>query len=75
MANDIKKDGGAAFPCCGNPDTDQMVHGMTLRDWYAGMALQGFISATPESMAYPGPEEAAEFSFKYADAMIKARGE
>ena len=39
--------------------------GMTLRDWFAGMALR-------EIGGYPA-EDAAEIAYKYADAMIAER--
>jgi hypothetical protein len=37
-----------------------------LRDWFAGMALQGLVSAW-------GPGMAAQEAYKYADEMLKAR--
>lgn len=67
-----------AFPTNGFNHLGQPMpinNGITLRDWFAGMALQGLISATPEQMSYPDPEYAAELVFKYADEIMKARGE
>jgi hypothetical protein len=60
-------DGGAAFPVSNGRDTE---HGMTLRDWFAGHALAGFIEALekPESAALLAKE-----SYIVADAMISAR--
>lgn len=49
--------------------------GMTLRDWFAGMALQGWLSTFDD---YPIPEDCnpmAQSMYKIADAMMKARGE
>lgn len=43
--------------------------GMELRDWFAGMALQGIMSA---KMGY-SPWEAAKWAYGYADAMIEER--
>ena len=46
--------------------------GITLRDYFAAKAMQGFISSGF------GPNEIAkvvEWSFEYADAMLKVRGE
>ena len=43
-----KKDGGPAFPTAGydGPDhTQAQTEGMTLRDWFAGQALNGLLSA------------------------------
>lgn len=50
-----------------------------LRDWFAGMALQGLIAshANPATTSLPNTETDFETlsttSYKYADAMIKAR--
>ncbi len=64
------EDGGSAFP----PHWDPKTHpsGMSLRDYFAAKAMQGLMasSADPESM-----EVAAKWSYKLADAMLKAREE
>jgi len=66
-------DGGPAFPL----EHDGMrgvsivrVYdpGMTLRDWFAGQALQ-------IAMQSFGPDAAAEEAYMYADAMIARRAE
>lgn len=62
-------DGGPAFPywnCAENT-----TRGMTLRDWFAGMALQGML-ANPD---FNGASDAsvAGFAFRQADAMIEGR--
>ena len=51
MAGKMSKqnDGGPAFPIPNASDMDGYVYapqseGMSLRDWFAGMALQGFLS-------------------------------
>lgn len=69
------KDGGAAFPCA----TTDRCHdsGMSLRDWFAGMALQGMISSSPicdrtDKKAVNKPEWARQ-AYKFADAMINER--
>lgn len=53
------------------------IEGMTLRDWFAGLALQG---ATSTGGLYKYPKDprtyeqyVAEYSYEYADAMLKAR--
>lgn len=49
--------------------------GMSLRDWYAGMALQGIIagcfSGNNQGFTVEGNVTAA---YEYADAMLRARG-
>ncbi len=69
-------DGGSAFP-------DGFSRGMNLREWFAGMALQGYI-ANPTSFCPPVPEAdkgnveliaeiCALFAYEVADAMIERR--
>jgi len=82
-------DGGAAFPrkrslhradCIPNQSGDKgFIHdlpqdSMTLRDWFAGMALQGILASYAGS-AYPKPnfDRSTIEAFKYADAMIAQR--
>lgn len=45
------KDGGPAFPV-GDQSTHPLLIGMSLRDWFAGMALQGMLAA---DSSYSGP--------------------
>jgi hypothetical protein len=66
------KDGGPAFPSTiqyfpddKNADEEK---GMTLRDHFAGLAMQGLLTRKPMS----GAEQAHE-AYKIADAMLKAR--
>jgi hypothetical protein len=47
--------------------TNQLV--MTLRDWFAGQALCGYIAANPSI----DDHKAAEWSYATADAMLAAR--
>jgi hypothetical protein len=65
-------DGCPAFPFSFKNEVGQTVlqQGMSLRDWYAGMALQGLICCSQTTGSYV---EFAEESFKYADAMIAER--
>jgi hypothetical protein len=64
------KDGGSAFPfVIPAPSTYHTEPGMSLRDWFAGMALQGFLVAEPTMQ----DAKAAEWSYALADAMIAAR--
>lgn len=75
------KDGGPAFPFkfeFEHPDAGPLIEhssGMSLRDWFAGMALQGVISL------YKGGNEQfesyrkdmVEVAYQLADAMLKER--
>lgn len=68
----MKNDGGFAFPSVGgSPDAGVAwrYHGMTLRDWFAGQALAGLLA---NSGHFPG--NPAEAAYRYADAMLAARG-
>lgn len=63
--NDIINDGGPAFPFV---TLRSFAPGMSLRNWYAGMALQGICAASWNAMN--NPEETVRASFRMADAMI-----
>ena len=49
-----------------------MESGLTKREYFAAMALQGYISATPPESNWPSPNEAAKDAVEFADALIKA---
>lgn len=50
--------------------------GMTLRDYFAAKAMQGFIQYSATKGIYTPPDnELAKVSYDLADAMLKARGE
>lgn len=65
--------GGQAFPCLergGNGLLELTDGGMTLRDWFAGKAMQGMILL----QSYRGTAaDMAKESYVMADAMLKAR--
>jgi hypothetical protein len=61
-------DGGPAFP---TPPGIQHNDGMTLRDYFAGKALQGMIASCTQQNWQE--EYAAKASYQLADAMLKAR--
>ncbi len=44
-----------------------------LRQWYAGVAMQGFISTFESDMNYSdvNHDDMAKFAFKQADAMLR----
>ncbi len=80
---EITGDGGAAFPKpdVWMPNHEQLSYGengMTLRDWYAGMALIGILPS-PRSESSGSflddysHRQRAEFCYQQADAMLKAR--
>ena len=71
-------DGGPAFPVTeihtspkGEVERLAVSPGMSLRDWFAGMALQGIL-AKPE-LYRPSHAKAAGYAFSQADAMLAAR--
>ncbi len=79
-------DGGPAFPLTGfetdptEGDREEVFsRGMTLRDWFAGMALQGMLAYSYVSSSSGNYHEnctisqASQRAFIYADAMIEAR--
>ena len=69
--------GGPAFPSAAFEQHEYT--GMTLRDWFAGKAMQGWVASSPVISGEPinGSAEMAEqiagASFVLADAMLKAR--
>ena len=61
-------DGGPAFPINANESADRCIYtGMTLRDWFAGMALQGMAPHIDDEV------KAARWCYEMADAMLKER--
>ena len=77
-------DGGPAFPNRGgNTLSHPSYDGMSLRDWFAGQALAGWISAldsrdVPDPGSEPGilaehQAAVARLCVGYADAMLAAR--
>ena len=68
-------DGGPAFPHIANwPDkvcNDLNAPGMSLRDWFAGMALSG-IQANPKN-AQTDITEDSKLAYETADAMLVER--
>jgi len=77
------KDGGAAFPrrpVLELVERDGEVRkewvkgqdGMSLRDWFAGQALAGWMASTPESLAV-NEHEYATLAYVLADEMLEAR--
>lgn len=77
-----KETGGPAFPQSAfwtesdNPydSEDFGGRGMTLRDHFAGLAMQG-LCAHPDTWGLTSAREIAGEAYELADAMIAARGE
>jgi len=81
-----KDDGGSAFPLQYDPYIDHPAHGrvhrtsvgenvqsgMSLRDWFAGQALAGFMASYPPNEKIDAAV-AAMWSYEIADAMIADR--
>ena len=60
--------GGPAFPTDDNP---RMFRGLTKREWFAGQALIGVISAEKADRVLKRPDFVADLTYKIADAMLK----
>jgi hypothetical protein len=64
------KDGGPAFPIQKNYGP----HGMSLRDWFAGQALVGWLSGAGDKEVDRGTVRiCSEQCYEIADAMLKVR--
>ena len=69
----MKATGGPAFPAW-EQDTygaKFFNEGMTLRDWFAGMAMQGLLACPVQPQS--GPDMYARDAYTLADAMLKER--
>ena len=73
MSMSTYNDGGPAFPNIAGPKSFHH-DGMTLRDWFAGQALQGQC-ACPVTAESWGHKVMAKQAYEQADAMIAARKE
>lgn len=84
MEDTIKDNGGPAYPCemdlyagvtkPGSPLTAKVLKsGMTLRDYFAGQALAGYISHQLPDIDYV--DYVSRECYEIADAMLKARNE
>jgi hypothetical protein len=57
-----------AFPT--HPDAPLSCDGMTLRDYFAAKAMQAMVSVPDVDMSH---ESYADWAYRQADAMLKAR--
>ena len=64
--------GGPAFPIIAGNYSDVRGGGMTLRDYFAAKAMQGYLGS-PEWLVEVSPQGTAEAAYRVADAMLKAR--
>jgi len=72
-----KNDGGAAFPLVGEASSgrlDCLHNGMSLRDWFAGQVLAGWVSDPQVEITTGTVGNIAMYCYELADAMIAARG-
>ena len=67
--NTTQDGGGPAFPTQNGTRNDA---GMTLRDWFAGMFIQG---GDPMEFDIRDRHEVAKYAYLMADAMLAARKE
>jgi hypothetical protein len=67
-----ENNGGPAFPVQG-------YEGVTLRDYFAAKAMQGWLASFPSDACHPSVsgvcDKVAKQSYELADAMLKAREE
>lgn len=74
MNNPINN-GGPAFPVTLDHRGCVGAYGMTLRDWFAGQALNGYLASWSDDTDpnFFEPHDVAKTSYAYADAMLAAR--
>ena len=65
-----KNDGGPAFP---RDHVNEGHNGMTLRDYFAAKAMQGWFASFPPDAPLNNKSDLALFSYGVADAMLKER--
>lgn len=78
MQNEKVPENPPAFPRPGFEQPAGMQDGMTLRDWFAGQAMQviaPIMAAKIESMQSFTGQEVAEAAYRMADALLAAREE
>jgi hypothetical protein len=63
------KDGGPAFPVVASNGLGHVADGMSLRDWFAGMALASL--AHPQDVG--NPDSSSVYAYKIPDAMLAER--
>lgn len=67
-----KNNGGPAFPVAGS-EHNYPIEGMTLRDYFAAKAMQGWLASYGPDDGQPSPDTIADMAYRFADGMIKSR--
>ena len=65
-----KDTGGSAFPFQEQAGQVQPEYGLTKREWYAGMALQGLLASKEVNFFEESGQDIARLTYMLADAMI-----
>lgn len=72
-----KLDGGPAFPSVADEECSSVERGMTLRDWFAGQAMQGELASQNKAdgiwSSASNVHGLAAWAYLVADAMIAER--
>lgn len=72
-----KNDGGPAFPVVSSNGLGHVSDGISIRDWFAGMALQGMNANTGLIKVSTSLEicfeNMSKIAYEQADAMLKER--
>ena len=69
----MKKNDWPAFPAS-IEQLEKCLDGMSIRDWFAGKALQGQLACESEGFIVGDAKDVAMRSYEFADAMLAARG-
>jgi hypothetical protein len=70
---DFNKAGGPAFPVSIPGCGDNGWQGMSLRDWFAGLAMQGMVASPASQYVQWSDQTVAGYAYNLADAMLAAR--
>lgn len=74
FARPVSEDRSSGDQPDGN-DTIPSQNGMTLRDYFAGQAMSGFLAAhASHSIDLPSADRAAWYCYRYADRLIELKG-
>jgi hypothetical protein len=67
--------GGPVYPAPVTKPLENYYPGISIRDYFAAKAMQGWLATYPNDMAVQdvSPTNIADFAYEMADAMLKAR--